>query len=209
MRDKIIGVIDYGMGNIASVENSFTSIGVTCRRITSPKNLLDCDRLVLPGVGSFNAAMRRINNDNWAESILNFSESGKPLLGICLGMQILFEKGIESGEIDGLGLIKGKVLQLNASPNIKVPHVGWNSLINLVDHPLMKGIRSSVDVYFVHSYHCVPYDQSTIIAHCDFDQPFVASVAKDNIAGMQFHPEKSQPNGLKILKNFSEWNPQC
>jgi glutamine amidotransferase len=153
--------------------------------------------------------MEVLHAGGWVEAIRNFSASGKPLLGICLGMQLLFDRGEEHGPSAGLGLIRGEVVRLTPTQPAKVPHVGWNSLLGESRHPLLIGVKRKVDVYFVHSFHCVLRDDDDIIARCDFGGEFVAAVACGNVAGMQFHPEKSQPAGLRILENFAQWDGTC
>ncbi|MBT8585681.1 imidazole glycerol phosphate synthase subunit HisH [Polynucleobacter paneuropaeus] len=202
----MIGVIDTGLGNVASVMNAFIHLDHPVYLCKSSDDIKNCDRLVLPGVGSFSAGMAALTKGNWVDSILAHVQKGLPLLGICLGMQLLFEMGHEHGSTDGLGLLAGDVNLLLPAAPAKVPHVGWNSLVSLKPHPLLRGIKSNIDFYFVHSYHCVPPDSSNVIAYCDFGGEFVAAVAKKNVAGMQFHPEKSQPAGMRILENFAQWD---
>lgn len=205
----MIGIIDYGAGNLASVHNALEHLGYAVRRCGDPTGLADCERALLPGVGSFRAAMETLQSGGWIEAIREFAESGKPLLGICLGMQLLLERGEEHGPSAGLGLIPGEVIRIAPAQPAKVPHVGWNSLIELARHPLLKGVKPQIDVYFVHSFHCVPRDANDVIARCDFGGGFVAAVARGNVAGMQYHPEKSQPAGLRMLENFAEWDGTC
>jgi glutamine amidotransferase len=205
----MIGVIDYGAGNLASVHNALEHLGHAVRRCADPAELVDCERALLPGVGSFRAAMEALQSGRWVEAIRDFAASGKPLLGICLGMQLLFERGEEHWPSAGLGLIPGEVIRLAPAQPAKVPHVGWNSLLGLARHPLLAGVKPQVDVYFVHSFHCVPRDADDVIARCDFGGEFVAAVARGNVAGMQYHPEKSQPSGLRMLENFAQWDGTC
>jgi glutamine amidotransferase len=201
----VIGIVDYGMGNLASVANAFEYLGFDSVICTKPEEIESVERIILPGVGSFQAAMQSLIQDKWDQAIIEFGKSGRPVLGICLGMQLLFDSGDENGPTDGLGLIPGEVKYLvPASPN-KVPHVGWNSLNIIQEHPLLERYRPGVDLYFVHSYQVLPKSTDHIIAKTDFGGEFVSAVAKDNVAGMQFHPEKSQPYGLKILENFVDW----
>jgi len=201
----MIGIIDYGMGNLASVNNAFEYLGFDSVICLKPEEIDNVERVILPGVGSFQAAMHMLSRDKWDQAILEFAKSGRPILGICLGMQLLFDSGDENGPTGGLGLISGGVKHLTpASPN-KVPHVGWNSLHIIQDHPLLERYRPGVDLYFVHSYRVLPKSSDHIIAKTDFGGDFVSVVAKDNVVGMQFHPEKSQPYGLKILENFVDW----
>jgi imidazole glycerol-phosphate synthase subunit HisH len=205
----MIGIVDYGMGNLASVENALDNLGYATLRCSGANQIDSCERIVLPGVGSYQAAMAALESGGWVDAIRDFAQSGRPLLGICLGMQLLFDCGEEHGSSPGLGLIPGEVVGLKPPFPLKVPHVGWNSLEKATDHPLLEGVRSNVDVYFVHSYHCIPLEKSDVIADCNFGVYFVAAVARGNVAGMQFHPEKSQLSGLRMLGNFAEWDGQC
>lgn len=205
----MIGIVDYGMGNLASVANALEYIGFDSEIFDEAEKIDDCERLVLPGVGSFNAAMEALVEKGWDQAIVNYASSGRPVLGICLGMQLLFESGDEHGPTAGLGLIPGEVKLLEPESPNKVPHVGWNSLISVQDHSLLKRYKPGVDLYFVHSYQVMPKSEDDVIAKCDFGGEFVSAVAKGNVAGMQFHPEKSQPYGLKILENFVDWEVSC
>lgn len=205
----MIGIIDYGAGNLASVQNALEYLGHETSVCSDPAALQSFDRIILPGVGSFRAAMECLDSQGWSEQIREFVVSGRPFLGICLGMQLLFDIGEEHGPRHGLGLIPGRVKALKPGRDFRVPHVGWNSLEAIVPHPLMLGIRQHVDFYFVHSFQCVPNDQSAVLATCDYGGEFVAVVARGNVAGVQFHPEKSQPSGLRMLDNFVEWSPVC
>jgi len=205
----MIAIVNYGVGNLASVKNALDRLDVEAEIISSPDDLSKFQRVILPGVGSFRLAMQTLHSLGWAQALRAYAATGRPLLGICLGMQLLFDSGEEHGQTDGLGLIKGKVVRLTpAAPN-KVPHVGWNNLVTQRDHPLFQGLKPNVDFYFVHSFHCVPAHADDTLGICDFGGEFVAAVASRNIAGMQFHPEKSQPSGGKILQNFVNWEPQC
>ena len=205
----MIGIVDYGAGNLASVHNAFERIGEHSEVFEDSKLIDKYDRIVLPGVGSFSRAMHLLTSKGWKEAILNHINDKKPFLGICLGMQILIESGDEKGPCEGLGVIKGKVKLLNPSSYLKIPHVGWNNLLPSKEHPVMEGIKENIDFYFVHSYRCIPESKKVILSECDYGGKFVSSVSKDNVIGMQFHPEKSQPVGLKILKNFSNWDGKC
>jgi glutamine amidotransferase len=203
----MIGIVDYGAGNLASVRNAFVQLEVEAAICDRPGLVQGYERIVLPGVGSFRQSMEALEGRGWAEALRTFASSGRPLLGICLGMQLLFEHGQENGATDGLGLVRGEVRRLVPRPSEKVPHVGWNSLEVRKPHALVAGVKQGVDFYFVHSYHGVPGDPDDTLATCDFAGGFVAAIARRNVAGMQFHPEKSQPAGLRILKNFAEWEP--
>lgn len=205
----MIGIVDYGSGNLASVQHSLTRIGTESEIFDKPNKIENYDRLILPGVGSFRLAMNVLKNLGWNQTLKHYVQSGRPLLGICLGMQLLFERGFESGKTTGLGLIGGEVILLHPLSSLKVPHIGWNSLSYKKSHPLLKGIKPHVDYYFIHSYHCVVSEKNDVIARCKYGIEFDAIIARDNIVGVQFHPEKSQPNGLTILENFSKWNGKC
>lgn len=205
----MIGIIDYGMGNLGSVRNAFEHLGYDSDICSQPERVHEFDRLVLPGVGSFRSGMEALDGLQWTAILKSSVSSGRPLLGICLGMQLLFDRGDEHGPMHGLGLIQGEVAKLAPCAPNKVPHVGWNNLSSIKPHPLFEGVKPSVDFYFVHSYHCVPIDPSDTIATCDFGGEFVAGVARGNVAGVQFHPEKSQPAGMRILENFAQWNGGC
>ena len=205
----MIGIVDYGMGNLASVCNAFRHLGYDVEYCAESRQVGDYERLVLPGVGSYRAGMQALEERGWISTLKAFAASGRPVLGICLGMQLLFDRGDEHGPSDGLGLIPGEVIRLAPSVLHKVPHVGWNSLSTVVKHPLFNGVKPNVDFYFVHSYHCVPCDREDAIGLCDFDGEFIAAVARGNVAGVQFHPEKSQPAGVRILDNFAQWDGTC
>lgn len=205
----MIAIIDYGVGNLASVLNAFDHLGHDAQVCREPGSLAGVDRLVLPGVGSFRAAMESLSSLGWTGALTAYAASGRPLMGICLGMQLLFESGEEHGPTPGLGLLRGSVVRLDPAPPAKVPHIGWNDLTRTRSHPLLRGIKPGIDFYFVHSYHCVPADANNALAYCDFGGEFVAAVVAGNVAGLQFHPEKSQPAGMRILDNFAEWQPEC
>ena len=205
----MIGIVDYGLGNLASVSNLLEHLGHDARLCARPEEAKDCDRLVLPGVGSFRAGMEGLHRSGWTAALCALTAEGRPLLGICLGMQLLAGSGDEHGPSEGLGLIPGRVVRLTPCAPHKVPHVGWNSLERRQPHPLLEGIKPGVDFYFVHSYHFVPVDERDAIATCDFGGPFVAAVARGNVAGVQFHPEKSQPAGLRLIENFVTWDGGC
>lgn len=205
----MIGIVDYGVGNLASVRNALEHLGHQAQVCDAPERIVQFERLILPGVGSFRSAMAMLVAAGWVDALKHFAASGRPVLGICLGMQLLFDIGDENGPTTGLGLIPGTVVRLSPSAPNKVPHVGWNNLTRIAPHPLLLGVKSEVDFYFVHSYHCIAKDPNSVIAICNFGGDFVASAAIRNVAGVQFHPEKSQPAGMRILENFSEWDPEC
>lgn len=201
-----IGVVDYNMGNLRSVYNAFEKIGKKVDIVTKTDKLKEYDKIILPGVGAFGDAMKSLEATGMREAILDFSVSNKPLLGICLGMQLLFEKSSEFGETKGLSLIPGSVEEFDKSKfktRLKVPHMGWNEIFIQKESPLLKGIDDETYLYFVHSFHAICADKY-IIGKTTYGYDFPSIVQKDNIFGFQPHPEKSHDNGLKILKNFVE-----
>ena len=202
----MIGIIDYGMGNLRSVHNAFGRLGYHSEVVDEREVADRYERLVLPGVGSFARAMHNLDTLGWSDYLREVSSEGRPLLGICLGMQLLFERGSEHGDTPGLGLLRGRVELMTVEPPHKIPHVGWNGLIYARPHALFEGVKEHVDFYFVHSYECIAEDPDTVVATCGHGGEFVACVARKNVVGMQFHPEKSQPLGLTVLKNFAGWN---
>lgn len=204
----MIAVVDYDMGNLRSVQKAFEAVGYPAAVTRSPKAIADASHVVLPGVGAFGDCMRNLETYGLVEPIRKAIESGKPFLGICLGFQLLFDESEEFGTHRGLGVIPGKVVRFpsslsNGSPRtLKVPHMGWNSLTMQRRTPLLDGVPDAAYVYFVHSYYVVPDDHSVVSTTTDYGGPFVSSVARDNIFACQFHPEKSQAGGLRIIKNF-------
>ena len=203
---KRIGIIDYGMGNLHSVENALRYVGANCF-ISDDKNELSmADGLILPGVGAFPDAIERLESLDFPEFIKSETEK-KPLLGICLGMQLLFEKSYEFKECKGLGFIKGEVVKLIAGQTdktYKIPHIGYNGIKTVNASPLLKGIDDGACFYFVHSYMGVCKDRTQLAYTTDYGEEVTAVVASGNVYGTQFHPEKSGENGLMLLKNFKE-----
>lgn len=201
----MIAIIDYGVGNIFSLKSSFGKIG-TDAVLTSDTNIIKtADKIVLPGVGAFGDAAEKLKKSGLFECIKEECKKGKPLLGICLGMQLLFEKGYEYGEHEGLGLIKGNVRYIDdyITQGLKIPHIGWNALSFPKENDIFKYLNEGDFVYFVHSYHGTECD-SSVIATTEYGGTLTAAVADRNVYGMQFHPEKSGDTGLKILKAFCE-----
>ena len=203
-----IGIIDYGVGNIFSIKRSLDHIGASAELITTPEMMRESERIILPGVGAFMDAKLKLRESGMEEALMEEVKMGKPLLGICLGMQLLFDKSVEYGEHNGLGLISGYVEDMNklvSDPGLKIPQMGWNSLEFPGDEKskLFKYIEEGSFVYFVHSYSAVNCEES-VIATSDYSYPVTAAVEKDNIYGVQFHPEKSGDVGLNILKGFLE-----
>lgn len=201
----MIGIINYGMGNLASVQNAFDFIGVKSTIISNPGEISQMDKLVLPGVGAFGMAMENINKSGFADEIKeSVLVKQKPIIGICLGMQLLLETSNEHGQHNGLGIIKGKVSYFGDSiSNLPIPHMGWNNATAAKESILFKDIDPSASFYFVHSYFCQLAEESEVAAVTDYGITFHSSLAKGHIMGCQFHPEKSQKSGLQIFKNFN------
>ncbi len=199
-----VAIVDYNMGNLASVKNAFLKIGAKPEIVKEGEKLKDFDKLILPGVGAFGDAISHLKQYALIEPILEFAKSGKPLLGICLGMQLLFDKSYEFGEHKGLGLIPGEVVPFDKSRfehRLKVPHMGWNELFVQKETSLFKGLPKAFYLYFVHSFHAV-CDEKYVAGRTIYGYEFVSAVQNENVFGLQPHPEKSHENGLKILENF-------
>jgi len=194
-----IAIIDYGMGNIKSVENSFKNSGARVEVTSDPEVIRGADAVVLPGVGAYRDAYNNLEKMGLIEPIYANIRK-KPFLGICLGMQLLFEYSLENGKNRGLGIFKGFVERI--PPGVKIPHMGWNQLEIKKESKLLKDIKSGENFYFVHSYHIVPEDRSLISSTTDYGTDLVASIEEDNIFGFQFHPEKSSTIGQQLIKNF-------
>jgi len=199
----MIAIIDYGMGNLRSVEKGFLKVGVDAKVVTDPRSVNDAEAIVLPGVGAFRDCMRNLDQMKLIEPILKSVRNGKPYLGICLGLQMLFTESEEFGVYKGLDVLKGKVVRFQV--DLKVPHMGWNTVRLLKNPPIFDGIKDESYFYFVHSYYVAPDDEGIIAGTTDYGMTFTSMVRKDNIIATQFHPEKSQETGLKILKNFGEF----
>lgn len=197
----MIGIVDYGMGNLRSVYNAVEFVGSKAKLLKTKKDFSNISHLIIPGVGAFASAMNNLSCQGLIEPIHSFVESGNPVLGICLGMQLLASIGNEPTETKGLNIIQGSVRKFEL-PNMRIPHVGWNSIELEREHYLFQGIKKGVDFYFVHSYYFVPINESDVLAYSEYGLTFPAVVSHDNVTGVQFHPEKSQKNGLKILENF-------
>ncbi len=199
-----IAIIDYKMGNLSSVKNAFLKFGIKPDIIKESSALKKYDKIILPGVGAFADAMAILKKNGLDEAILEFAKSGKPLFGICLGMQLLFEKSEEFGSHNGLGIISGDIKYFDSSKfthRLKIPHMGWNKMFVQKKSPLFKGCEDSFYLYFVHSYHVV-CEEKYIIGKTFYGYDFASAVQKENIFGFQPHPEKSHNNGLKIIENF-------
>lgn len=199
-----IAIIDYQMGNLRSVQKAFERVGHEAIITDDPAELMGAERVVLPGVGAFEDAIAELRRRDLVGPIRDLVASGKPMLGVCLGMQLLFDVSYEGGEWEGLGILPGKVVRFEVPPEYKVPHMGWNGCHVAQRSPVLDGIEEGTHFYFVHSYHCVPSDPSVVALTAEYHRPFVAAVCRDNLFATQFHPEKSQTNGLRLLKNFAE-----
>jgi glutamine amidotransferase len=202
----MIAIVDYGMANLRSVQKALEHVGALADIVSKPEQIRRADRIILPGVGAFKDAVATLQSSGLAGPVLDHIKSGKLFLGICLGLQMLFDISYEDGEHRGLGVIGGRCIrfELDSELGLKVPHMGWNQL-NFRDPraPIYKDLPDGCGVYFVHSYHVVPDDPSVIASTTEYGGDFVSSIRRDNIMGTQFHPEKSQAVGLKILENFA------
>ena len=201
----MIAIIDYGMGNLRSVEKGFLKVGVNAKITNRPEVIEKADAIVLPGVGAFKDCMRELTSLELTDAIVGAIKKGKPYLGICLGLQVLFSESEEFGRCRGLDIFRGKVVRFQ-NGNLKIPHMGWNELTIQKQNPLLNGIKDKTYFYFVHSFYVAPEDSSIIAATTDYGLNFTSMIWEDNIFAVQFHPEKSQAAGLKLLANFAEWN---
>lgn len=199
----MLSIIDYGMGNLRSVQKAFEKLGSPAEIVTRPEQVRAARKLVLPGVGAFRDAIHELKRLELVEPIREHVQADKPFLGICLGLQLLFDVSHEDGEWPGLGILPGEVLRFPAQPGLKVPHMGWNSLQAVGSPRLLEGLAPDASVYFVHSYYVAPRDESIIAARTDYALPFTSMVERGNLFATQFHPEKSQKVGLKLLANFA------
>lgn len=208
-----VALIDYGSGNLRSAEKALVRAADGRADIVvthDPDTVARADRIVLPGVGAFAACMAALAARDGVIAALNAAvlERGAPFLGICVGMQLMAARGLEFGETPGLGWVPGDVRRIAPSdPALKVPHMGWNNLEGVTDHPVLAGLQAGAPVYFTHSFAMFPEDSAHVAAYVDHGGRFPAAVARDNLAGVQFHPEKSQAAGLRLLSDFLEWRP--
>jgi len=202
MNDVVL--IDAGTGNLRSVQKALESIGANVLRTDNPHKVLSGEKIILPGVGAFGDFMSGLRARGLEDVIIDVVKCGVPLLGICVGMQALFDIGEEMGEHKGLGLLQGKVVKFADSLSVKIPHTGWNQVEARKDASLFGGVNSGAYVYFNHSYYCQSWNSSDVLATTDYGINFACAVRRENIFGVQFHPEKSQAVGLRILKNFLE-----
>ena len=196
-----IGIIDYGVGNLRSVEKAFAATGCAAVVSSDERVLRKAEHLVLPGVGAFGACMNSLTERGFDELVRKRVAAGTPLLGVCVGMQMLFEESEEFGPTLGLGFLRGRVRRF--SDDLVVPQVGWNQIRQRVPHPLFEGIKDAAFFYFVHSYYCEPAEDEVILGKTDYGVAYASVVARENLCGVQFHPEKSQAAGLRLLSNFA------
>lgn len=197
-----IGIADYGIGNLRSVSNAIAAAGASADIVADPARLREYDKLILPGVGAFADAASQLRSSGMADALSEIAGAGKPIMGICLGMQLMCTDSEEGGVHTGLGWFDAHVRRFPDRLGQKVPHIGWNDLRFARPHAVLDQLPSNPDVYFVHSYRVETAQESDVLAWCDYGEPFAAMIARDNLVGIQFHPEKSQRIGLLILKNF-------
>lgn len=196
-------IIDYGMCNLGSVRRAFEECGADAIVSSNPSDLANADRVVLPGVGAFEKGMKNLKDGGWVQGIRDIAlEKKVPLLGICLGMQLMSDKGYEGGEIEGLGLIRGEVTRLQPKSDERIPHIGWNEVCHKRSSALLDDIKDHTDFYFVHSYEFKPARSEDVLATTPYCGEFTSVVGRENILGVQFHPEKSQKPGFQIIRNF-------
>ena len=201
-----IGIIDLGIGNTGSLRGALFNEGYDPCLVKTAEDVEDYSHLLLPGVGSFFEGMRRLELAGFSTAIRKHVSGGKPLMGICLGMQMLASYGFEGGHCEGLNLIPGTVEKLPSHDGFRLPHVGWNGIDQTQQHPLFSGVKPNVDFYFVHSYAVTVVSQGSVLSTTDHGGTFTSSISAGSVIGVQFHPEKSQKNGLKILDNFCQWD---
>lgn len=205
----ITGIVDYGMGNLLSVYHALEMIGADPLICSHPEELERVERIILPGVGAFRDCMKNLINEGFVDALEEtVARRGKPILGVCLGMQAMARVSHEGGEYGGLGWFDAEVVRLQPdNPSLRIPHVGWNDVIYESSSPLFAGLPPTPDFYFVHSYHLQFKDEKATEATCDYGGVIAAAIRRDNIFATQFHPEKSQSYGLKLLENFLKWKP--
>ncbi|MBW3541117.1 MAG: imidazole glycerol phosphate synthase subunit HisH [Planctomycetes bacterium] len=199
----MIHIVDYQMGNLRSVQKAFERLGAAAEICDSPERLDRAEKLVLPGVGAFRDAIAALRERGLIEPIRAHIESGRPFLGICLGLQLLFDTSYEDGQWPGLGVIPGEVVRFPLAPDLKVPHMGWNRVARFGPSRVLEGIPEEAHFYFVHSFYVVPRDDSLVAGRTQHGVEFVSAIERENLFATQFHPEKSQRAGLKLLENFA------
>lgn len=200
----MIAIVDYGLGNLRSVQKALEKVGHAATITTDPADVARAERVILPGVGASADALAAVRSQGLEGPLKDFIASGRPFLGVCLGLQMLYDWSYEDGEHRGLGVLPGKVVRFDVPAELKVPHMGWNQVRFAHRPPIFEGIEEGAYFYFVHSYHVVNEDPSAIATETDYGGAFCSSVWRDNLFATQFHPEKSQAVGLRLLKNFAE-----
>ncbi len=203
MGNRIV-IVDYGMGNLRSVQKALEKVGHAAEISGDPNRVAEADKVVLPGVGAFRDAIARLHEVGLVTPLAEHVRAGKPFFGICLGLQLLFTRGYEDGDFTGLDLFPGEVVRFPNEPGLKVPHMGWNELRIRKPAAALEGVADGSHVYFVHSYYVVPRDPSLVATETDYPTPFASAVADENVFATQFHPEKSQRVGQVMLRNFAE-----
>jgi glutamine amidotransferase len=199
----MIVIVDYGMGNLRSVQKGFEKAGYDALITSDPAQVREAAKIVLPGVGAFEDAIAELRRRDLVRPILEAIDAGKPFLGICLGLQLLFDVSYENGRHEGLGVLRGEVVRFDLPPEYSVPHMGWNQLRIRRQAPILEGIAEGAYFYFVHSYYVAPRDASVIATETDYPERFCSMICRDNLFATQFHPEKSQSDGLRMLQNFA------
>ncbi len=202
----MITIVDYQMGNLRSVQKGLEKVGASAQVTSDPDQVRGASKIVLPGVGAFEDAMAELTKRDLIEPMKEAIEQGTPFLGICLGLQLLFDLSHEGGEFPGMGVLAGEVLRFSPQPGVKVPHMGWNQVQVRQPAPLLEGIEDGTHFYFVHSYYVAPQDPDLVALECDYHQQFCAMAWKNNLFATQFHPEKSQAAGLRLLANFDQYS---
>ena len=201
-----IALLDYGMGNLHSAAKALEHVGATVDVTNDPKLIAQADKIVFPGVGAMRDCMQGMHEAG-IDEVVRHAAFNKPVLAICVGMQALMQHSEENGGVDALGIFDGTVKRFPDLDGLKVPHMGWNQVVQTKPHPLWNGIADQAFFYFVHSYHVVPDDAGIVVGQADYGHPFTAAVARDNVFAIQCHPEKSARDGLQLLRNFVGWNP--
>lgn len=200
---NMIAIVDYEMGNLHSVQKAFEKVGAKATVTSRPEEVSRADKVVLPGVGAFRDAIGHLRERDLVEPIREVIKSGRPFLGICLGLQLLFERSFEDGEHDGLGIFPGTVVRFDLASEYKVPHMGWNELNIVKRSTMLTDVSDGAQVYFVHSYYAAPADRTLVAANTNYGTTFASIIERDNVFATQFHPEKSQFYGLAMLRNFA------
>lgn len=207
---NMIAVVDSGLGNVHSIVKALEYVGGEVMVATTAQQLAEASKIVLPGVGAFGDGMQSLKERGFASELMRLVKDRKiPFLGICLGMQLITNRSFEFGTWEGLGFVDAEVKRftVDADYGLKVPHTGWNTVSFTTDHPVFKGLPKNADFYFVHSYYVIPNSEKIVAATTDYGRPFVSAIATENIVAVQFHPEKSQRDGLQLLENFINWQP--